>query len=60
MKKSTKKDILKDWKWPYLRINSGGDKEYSCPHGVGHGGTHLCCGCCSHPSYKKAVKTSKE
>jgi len=38
-------DKLKDWKWPYQRINFGGDKEYSCPHEIGHGGLHGCDGC---------------
>lgn len=49
---------LKDWHWPYQRINSSGTKEYSCPHGVGHGGIHGCDGCCRHPSFRK--KTRKE
>lgn len=43
------KKELKGWKWPY-----GGRGELTCPHGVGHGGTHGCDGCCSHPSFKKA------
>ena len=53
-------DVLKNWKWPYLRINSGGSKEYECPHGVGHGGLHGCDGCCLHKSYEKAVRREKK
>lgn len=43
---------LEDWHWPYQRINSGGAREYECPHGIGHGGVHGCDGCCSHESYR--------
>ncbi len=46
---------LKNWKWPFQRINSGGDKEYACPHGIGHGGIHGCDGCCHHKSFKESV-----
>ena len=44
---------LKNWKWPFQRINSGGDVEFACPHGIGHGGIHGCDGCCGHVSYYK-------
>ncbi len=47
---------LKDWHWPYQRTNSSGIREYACPHGIGHGGTHGCDGCCSHPSYKNRIE----
>lgn len=47
-------DAIKPWSWPFLRVNSGGDKEYACRHGVGHGGTHGCDGCCSDPDFPKA------
>lgn len=49
-------DLLATWDWPYQRINSNGAKEYSCPHGVGHGGIHGCDGCCraeNFPGRKK-------
>jgi len=49
-------DKLKDWKWPFQRINFGGEKEYSCPHDIGHGGLHGCDGCCAHPSFKRETK----
>lgn len=51
-----KQDLLKNWHWPFLRTNFNGDKEYECPHGVGHGGIHGCDGCCSHDSYAIALK----
>ena len=53
-----RKDSLKDWHWPYLRTNFGGDKEYACPHGIGHSvkGVHGCEGCCSHESFKRKLK----
>ncbi len=55
-----KEDELKDWKWPFLRINFNGAKEYECPHGVGHGGFHGCEGCCSHPSFEKMTQKHRE
>ncbi|MEE9214832.1 MAG: hypothetical protein V3U54_08580 [Thermodesulfobacteriota bacterium] len=33
-------------------MNTSGAKEYACPHGIGHGGIH---GCCGHKSYGKQV-----
>lgn len=51
-----KKVNFEGWKWPYLRRNFGGSIELECPHGVGHGGVHGCCGCCRHESYTKALK----
>lgn len=51
---------LENWHWPYQRINSGGDKEYACPHGAGHGGIHGCDGCCSHPSYLRRSRAKKK
>ncbi len=54
-----KNDELDNWPWPYLRVNFGGDKEYMCPHGVGHGGAHCCDGCCSHPSFNRRVEENK-
>ena len=55
MKKNmyVEKVSFKNWKWPYLRINFNGDKEYACPHGIGHGGFHGCDGCCRHISFRK-------
>ena len=52
-----KKDELKNWKWPYLRM-SGDNKEYACPCGVGHSanGVHGCCGCCSDTSFKMMLQ----
>jgi hypothetical protein len=50
---------LKNWKWPFQRINFGGSTEYACPHGIGHGGVHGCDGCCDHPSYKKEVQNAR-
>lgn len=47
---------LKDWDWPFLRINCCGAKEYECPHGVGHGGIHGCDGCCAHESFVKSTQ----
>ena len=51
-------DKQSKWHWPFLRVNFGGDKEYSCPHGVGHGGIHGCCknSCCRHKSFEKRMK----
>lgn len=46
----------KKWHWPFLRFNFGGAKEYACPHGIGHGGTHGCDGCCTDqdfPGYRE-------
>lgn len=51
---------LKGWHWPYLRVNFGGDKEYACPHGIGHGGMHGCDGCCRHESFKRVVQERHE
>jgi hypothetical protein len=53
-------DVLELWDWPHLRINFGGDLEFACPHQVGHGGTHGCDGCCSHPSFSKMLKKRKK
>lgn len=55
-------DELDTWDWPFLRTNFNGDKEYECPHGVGHGGIHGCCGygCCAHKSYKRKVEEDKK
>lgn len=52
----SKNQILDNWKWPFLRINSYGSNELMCPHGVGHGGTHGCDGCCTNKSFKIAYK----
>lgn len=53
-------DELSKWHWPYLRTSFGGDKEYNCPHGVGHSnGVHGCEGCCSHESFEKRIKEDK-
>lgn len=59
-RKRSLNSLLKTWHWPYLRTNLGGDKEYGCPHGIGHGGLHGCDGCCSHPSFKKAMKKRRK
>lgn len=58
--KKEKIDALVQWYWPVLRINLGGDIELKCPHEVGHGGIHGCDGCCSHPSFKKAMKRERK
>ncbi len=55
-KRILSEDPLKQWVWPFLRVNSGGAKEFKCPCGVGHGGMHGCCGCCQHPSFKEKTK----
>ena len=47
------------WEWPLLRTNSGGDIEFMCPHGVGHGGTHGCDGCCKELDYEKRLEELK-
>jgi hypothetical protein len=48
---------LKKWKWPYLRVSFAGNKEYCCPHGVGHGeGIHGCDGCCKGIDFSKKGK----
>lgn len=56
-KKRFKKDLLKDWHWPYLR-HSGANAEYSCPHGIGHSltGIHGCDGCCGHEFFRWQVE----
>jgi hypothetical protein len=51
------------WGWPFQRINSGGDAEYSCEHGVGHGGMHGCDGCCHKTGiehFKQITKRKKK
>lgn len=48
--------VLNTWHWPFQRINSNGKKEFSCPHGIGHGGIHGCDGCCRHKSFKRELK----
>lgn len=51
--KTQKKVDLEKWHWPFQRINFGGDREYSCPHGIGHGGIHGCDGCCAASSFPR-------
>ena len=48
--------VIKAWHWPFLRINSGGDKEYACRHGIGHGGMHGCDGCCRDKDFPQPQK----
>jgi hypothetical protein len=51
-----------EWGWPFDRINSGGDIEYACEHGVGHGGMHGCDGCCRKTNldvFKQIAKDQK-
>lgn len=49
--------LLDIWHWPQNRWSK---VEYACPHGIGHGeDVHGCDGCCSSPSYKRAIKRSK-
>lgn len=50
-----KKKTIKKWHWPFLRVNSGGVREYACRHKVGHGGIHGCDGCCATPDYFEAI-----
>lgn len=53
------KQVLKNWHWPYHRINNNGDIEWACPHNVGHGGIHGCDGCCAHESFSNRVRYKK-
>lgn len=48
-------EVEKPWHWPFQRINSNGAREYACRHGVGHGGTHGCDGCCGTEEAKLAI-----
>jgi len=59
MKRFKKRKLIKKdkpWHWPFQRVNFGGAKEYSCLHGIGHGGIHGCDGCCSDPNFPKEIK----
>lgn len=47
LKLKLRREKEKFWHWPFKRINFNGAKEYSCRHGVGHGGIHGCDGCCT-------------
>ena len=55
--KQTKR-VVKDkslWKWP-IYPKRDGKLEYSCRHGIGHGGVHGCDGCCSDPNFPIPAK----
>lgn len=51
--------LSKIWHWPFQRINSNGAIEFSCQHGVGHGGIHGCDGCCKDLDYAARVEELK-
>ena len=43
-------DFPDDWEWP--EYPHPWQKEWRCPHGIGHGAApHSCDGCCGHPSF---------
>jgi len=62
-KKLTEKDVeriakeyyaLSDREYPggwKTALRADGRVEYSCPHGVGHGGIHGCDGCCGRDDF---------
>jgi len=60
----SKKNKKQPWHWPFQRINSSGAREYSCEHGVGHGGIHGCDGCCfkdpNYPGKKMSIEWDED